>query len=219
MLTRDEEATRLEIQYTYDSAIIAAKLAELTYQENMESLEEELQSVKDELAELQETLETLKAMTDGIVTAGTAGTVAAVNYEADDLFSQDTAPYSIYNTDTVQVAIAVSQYDIADISVGDTVNVQISGMMNLDGTITEKVSEPTDGTSRTEIIYEVEVSLDNSRGRLSSGLAAVVTVDTEEAQNTENTEQNAEMQNTENAEQSADAQNTEAQSENINSGQ
>ena len=148
----------------------------------MESLEEELQSVKDELAELQETLETLKAMTDGIVTAGTAGTVAAVNYEADDLFSQDTAPYSNYNTDTVQVAIAVSQYDIADISVGDTVNVQISGMMNLDGTITEKVSEPTDGTSRSEIIYEVEVSLDNSRGMLSFGLAAVVTVDTEETQ-------------------------------------
>lgn len=119
-------------------------------------------------------------MTDGIITATEAGTVAAVNYEADDLLSQDTALYSIYNTDTVEVALAVSQYEIAQMEVGDTVNVQISGMMNVDGTITEKAPEPTDGTSRTEVIYEVQVSMDNSRGRLSSGLSAVATLEVQD---------------------------------------
>lgn len=101
-------------------------------------------------------------------------------HEADDLLSQDTALYSIYNTDTVEVALAVSQYEIAQMEVGDTVNVQISGMMNVDGTITEKAPEPTDGTSRTEVIYEIQVSMDNSRGRLSSGLSAVATLEVQD---------------------------------------
>ena len=165
-LLREEEMTRLEIQYTYDSAVIAGKLAELTYQQ-------ETQEWESSLAEAQETLNTwkeakadLEEMEGGILTASEGGTAASVNYEAGDTLSGQLALYSIYQTETVTVPIEVSQYEISQFTVGDTVSVELGGRFTMEGTVSEKAAEPTSGTSRTEVIYQVTVSLDNAQGML-----------------------------------------------------
>ena len=178
-LIREEEATRLDIQYTYDCAVIEGKQAEITYQEEMESQEETLQAAKDKLTDLEEEKAFLETLTDGIVTAEQGGYVPAVNYEAEDVLYSELALYSIYNMETATVPIEVPQEEIALFAVGDTVDVTISGSKNQEGTISAKAADSTGEGSRTDINYEVEVSIDNSNGRLSAQSAAVITIDGE----------------------------------------
>lgn len=180
-LMRIKTTTELDIQYTYDTTILAGELAEITYQQTVESLEEDLQSYEDAVTELEEALEVLQNLGDGTVTAAAAGSLSAVNYEADDTLSSETALYSIYDTDVVTVTIEVSQYEIAKMAVGDTVSVVLSGYGTYDGTISEKSTEAEDGTSRTTVNYQVVVSIDNSRGWLSAGIGATVTVTADDA--------------------------------------
>ena len=189
-LTRNRTATELEIQYTYDQAIIAGKLAEVTYQQEMEGWEETLEEAQNQVTTLEEEKAALESMTDGILCAEEAMSIAAVNYEAGDELWANTALYSYYDMDTLTVPIEVSQYDIAQLTVGETVEVSLSGVRTMEGTISSKALEPVSGTSRTTVNYEVEISLDNSSGRLSSGVSATVTVpeNTEETESEENQE-------------------------------
>lgn len=173
-LTRNEKMTRLEIQYTYDTAVIAGKLAEITYQQEAEELEATLKEAKNNVTKLEEGKARLDGIADGVMTAGYTGSIASVNYEAGDELNSATALYSVYNTDVVTVTLAVSQYEISEFHVGDTVEAEISNYGTLEGTVTEKSPEASEGSSRTSINYEVEVTIENSTGRLSSGLAAAI---------------------------------------------
>lgn len=140
----------------------------------MEELENTLLEAENTVTELQEEAAKLEVLTDGVLSAGRTGSIAAVNYEAGDELNSSTALYSVYDTDVVTVTLAVSQYEISEFNIGDTVSVELSNYGTREGTITEKSPEASDSGSRTSINYEVEVTIDNSNGRLSSGLAAAV---------------------------------------------
>ena len=174
-LQRKQKIFELEIQHTYDTAVIAGKLAELTYQQSLEEWEETLAEAKQDKADLETQKALLEAMTDGVIYADQAGTVAAVSYESGDSLSSDTPVISYYDTDTVSITLEVDQEDIADLSVGDTAEVTLAGAGQLEGTITEKSIEPESGTSRTSVKYTATVSIDNTDGRLSDGMSATVT--------------------------------------------
>ena len=174
-LQRKQKIFELEIQHTYDTAVIAGKLAELTYQQSLEEWKETLAEAKQDKADLETQKALLEAMTDGVIYADQAGTVAAVSYESGDSLSSDTPVISYYDTDTVSITLEVEQEDIADLSVGDTAEVTLAGAGQLEGTITEKSIEPESGTSRTSVKYTATVSIDNTDGRLSDGMSATVT--------------------------------------------
>ena len=174
-LQRKQKIFELEIQHTYDTAVIAGKLAELTYQQSLEEWKETLAEAKQDKADLETQKALLEAMTDGVIYADQAGTVAAVSYESGDSLSSDTPVISYYDTDTVSITLEVDQEDIADLSVGDTAEVTLAGAGQLEGTITEKSIEPESGTSRTSVKYTATVSIDNTDGRLSDGMSATVT--------------------------------------------
>ncbi len=175
-LIRNQKSTQLTIQYTYDSSVLAGKLAEITYEQELQEWEDTLAEARDKKTELEEQKETLESMADGIVTAAQGGTVAAVNYEAEDVLSSMVPLLSYYNTDVVTVTISVPQEEIAMLAVGDTADVVLSGMRSQTGTITEKSLEAQEGTSRTVVNYEVTVSMDNTNGRLTAGTAAAVSI-------------------------------------------
>ena len=174
-LQRKKKIFELEIQHTYDSAVIAGKLAELTYQQELSDWEETLAEAKQNKADLETQKALLEAMTDGVISADRAGTVASISYEAEDLLDSSIPIVSYYDTDTVSITLEVPQEEIASLSVGDTAEVTLAGAGRLEGTLTEKSVEPEDGTSRTTVNYTATVSLDNSDGRLSDGLSATVT--------------------------------------------
>lgn len=174
-LQRKKKIFELEIQHTYDSAVIAGKLAELTYQQELSDWEETLAEVKQNKADLETQKVLLEAMTDGVISADRDGTAASISYEAEDLLDSSIPIVSYYDTDTVSITLEVPQEEIASLSVGDTAEVTLAGAGRLEGTLTEKSVEPEDGTSRTTVNYTATVSLDNSDGRLSDGLSATVT--------------------------------------------
>lgn len=174
-LQRKKKIFELEIQHTYDSAVIAGKLAELTYQQELSDWEETLAEAKQNKADLETQKALLEAMTDGVISADCDGTAASISYEAEDLLDSSIPIVSYYDTDTVSITLEVPQEEIASLSVGDTAEVTLAGAGRLEGTLTEKSVEPEDGTSRTTVNYTATVSLDNSDGRLSDGLSATVT--------------------------------------------
>ena len=197
-LQRKQKIFELEIQHTYDTAVIAGKLAELTYQQSLEEWEETLAEAKQDKADLEAQKALLETMTDGVIYADQAGTVAAISYEAGDSLSSDTPVISYYDTDTVSIILEIDQEDIAGLSVGDTTEVTLTGAGQLEGTITEKSIEPESGTSRTSVKYTATVSIDNTDGRLSDGMSATVTFPKDTKTDTEREETEA---NTEAAEQ------------------
>ena len=174
-LQRKKKIFELEIQHTYDSAVIAGKLAELTYQQELSDWEETLAEAKQNKADLETQKALLEAMTDGVISADRDGTAASISYEAEDLLDSSIPIVSYYDTDTVSITLEVPQEEIASLSVGDIAEVTLAGAGRLEGTLTEKSVEPEDGTSRTTVNYTATVSLDNSDGRLSDGLSATVT--------------------------------------------
>ena len=174
-LLREQKITELGIQYTYDSSVLAGKLAEFTYQEEIQEWEETLAEAKEEKADLESQKAFLESMTDGILTADRSGIVSEVSCEEGDIVNGSTPVISYYNMDTVTISIEVPQEDIAKLQVGDSVDVTINGMWNLEGIVAEKASEPQSGTSRTTVNYEVTIEIDNSNGTLTSGLSASVT--------------------------------------------
>ena len=115
-----------------------------------------------------------------MIYATQAGSVASVTYEAEDMLSSSVPLMSTYDTDIVSIVLEVDQEEIAQLSVGDTAEVRIAGAGRMEGTVTEKSTEPESGTSRTAVKYTVTVSLDNTDGRLSDGLSATVTFADEE---------------------------------------
>ena len=181
-LIREQKITELGIQYTCDTSIISGKLAEFTYQEEMKDWEAQLTEAETEKAELEAQKAFLDSMEDGILTADRDGIVAEVSCEEGDIIRGSNPIISYYDMDTVTISIQVPQEEIAGLSVGDTVDVTINGMLKRQGTIEEKSAEPVSGTSRTAVDYEVKIGVDNPDGRLSAGLSASVTVSQEEAE-------------------------------------
>ena len=191
-LTRNRKATELEIQYTYETSVLAGKLAEITYEQELEEWEETLAEAENSKKELEEKKAALEKMTDGIVSSETGGTIAAVNYAADDVLNAATPVLTFYDTEKVSVTIAVPQEEIALLKVGDTVEATVAGRQGLSGTVTEKAMEEQEGNSRTTVNYEVTITIENENGRLSAGSSANVTVDTtsEETAGSEEDSQN-----------------------------
>lgn len=182
-LLRKEKIYRLQIQYTYDDAILTGKLAEITYQQEVESWDSTLQSALDNITSLEEEQALLTACENGILLAEKSGTLSSVNYSAEDIVNSRTPVVSFYNTDVVTISLQVPQDEIAQFQVGNTVDVTIGGRSGYEGTITEKAVEPEDGTPMGDVEYVVTISVNNENGRLSSGSAASVTIPDQTGEN------------------------------------
>ena len=174
-LQRMEKIYKLQIQYTYDTTKLAAQLAEITYEQELLEWENTLSEAKEEQETIEEQKAMLDAMTDGTICAQQNGIVASVSYDEGDVISSSVPVISYYDTDTVTVTLEIPQEEIAGIAVGQTVKVQMDRFRTIEGTVSEKSVEPESGTSRTNVIYTVEVSIENETGRINSGTAATVT--------------------------------------------
>ena len=174
-LQRMEKIYKLQIQYTYDTTKLAAQLAEITYEQELLEWENTLSEAKEEQETIEEQKAMLDAMTDGTICAQQNGIVASVSYDEGGVISSSVPVISYYDTDTVTVTLEIPQEEIAGIAVGQTVKVQMDRFGTIEGTVSEKSVEPESGTSRTNVIYTVEVSIENETGRINSGTAATVT--------------------------------------------
>ncbi len=169
---------KVKVQNTYDTAVVDGEYAQTVYDNAVASLQSAVDTAQENLDNLTQEQTALNALEAGVITASQAGTIAAVTYEAEDVLKDSTAVVSYYDTDTILVTIDVDQSHINDIAVGDTADVEVSGVRRggaLTGTISSVATAATSDSSASKVSYEVQVSIDNSDGTLSTGLSATVT--------------------------------------------
>lgn len=174
---RDATTAQTQLQKEYDEAVLAGKYAGTEYEATLSTLEDAVETAQATVDELVEEQTALLAITDGVICADRAGTIAGVTYEAEDTLVKDTAFVSYYDTETIYISVEVAQEQIARVAVGDEVQVAVSG--NRRGALTGKVdsvaTEKTSGGSMSNVTYAVVISIDNTDGSLSSGSSATVT--------------------------------------------
>jgi multidrug efflux system membrane fusion protein len=107
------------------------------------------------------------------ITAPTGGWLETVSVDAGEQVGAGTPVATILNMDEVKIIVGVPQTDIAQVSVGDRVSVDVAGAGRRDGTVT-RIASITRSTTRT---FDVEVTVPNPDRALRAGMSVEATID------------------------------------------
>lgn len=137
--------------------------SELEVAQNMARVE----AARASLATLENQLE------DSTITSPVSGLLETLHVEKGERMKRDAVAATILGMDTLSVIVAVPQNDIAQISVGDMVDVNIAGAGTNKGKVT-KIASRSNPATRT---FDVEVSLQNKDRKLRGGVTVEASID------------------------------------------
>ena len=126
-----------------------------------------VEAARASLAALQTQLE------DSTITSPVSGQLETLHVEKGERMRRDAAAATILGMDTLSVIVAVPQNDIAQISVGDMVDVTIAGAGSNKGKVI-KIASRSNQSTRT---FDVEVSLQNKDRKLRGGVTVEASID------------------------------------------
>lgn len=175
---RNAVTGKAKIQNTHDTTVADGQNAKTTYDNTIATLQSAVDTAQKNLDTLTAEQTALNSLKDGVITATQAGKLSSVGYKADDTLSAKTAIVNYEDSKSVMITIEVDQAHIKDISVGEKVNVAMSGVRGnaLSGKIDSIGTAASTNSSASKVTYDVQVSLDNSEGNLSTGSSATVTM-------------------------------------------
>ncbi len=107
------------------------------------------------------------------ITAPTGGWLETVSIDVGEQVGAGTPVATILNMDEVKIIVGVPQTDIAQISVGDQVSVDVAGAGKRDGAVS-RIAAITSSTTRT---FDVEVTVPNPDRTLRAGMSVEATID------------------------------------------
>ena len=107
------------------------------------------------------------------ITAPTSGWLETVSVDVGEQVGAGTPVATILNMDEVKIIVGVPQTDIAQISVGDPVSVDVAGAGKRKGTVS-RIASITSSTTRT---FDVEVTVPNPDRTLRAGMSVEATID------------------------------------------
>lgn len=110
---------------------------------------------------------------DSTITSPVSGLLETLHVEKGERMRRDAAAATILGMDTLSVIVAVPQNDIAQISVGDLVDVNIAGVGSNKGQVT-KIASQSNKATRT---FDVEVLLQNRDRKLRGGVTVEASID------------------------------------------
>ena len=110
---------------------------------------------------------------DSTIRSPVSGLLETLHVEKGERMRRDAAAATILGMDTLSVIVAVPQNDIAQISVGDMVDVKIAGAGTNRGKVT-KIASRSNQATRT---FDVEVSVQNKDRKLRGGVTVEATID------------------------------------------
>ena len=161
-------------------------MAEVNYRAEQLSLAETLQDAEEELADAREKLEAFEAFVgeEGIVYAAGSGMVTLVGYAAGDSLTAAGTVISFAQAQDMTITVEVTQEDIVDLGVGDTVKIQFTAYEDTDyeGVITAMDTMTTSGDST--VSYPVTIRVLGDTDALYDGMTADVTFVTAEREDT-----------------------------------
>ena len=107
------------------------------------------------------------------ITAPTGGWLETVSVDVGEQVGAGTPVATILNMGEVKIIVGVPQTDIAQISVGDQVSVDVAGAGKRNGTVS-RIASITSSTTRT---FDVEVTVPNPDRTLRAGMSVEATID------------------------------------------
>lgn len=184
-----------QTQAAYNQALLAQQSA-LSDLERYKSLYEAgaLSEQQYQQAELQcqvaeQTLATATAArssaSDGLsnctVTAPISGYVTSVNVAVGSIAAQGSPAITLANTDDLQISVAVSEYLVGNVHLGDPVDIYITTLSDepFTGTVTALSPAPAMGT----LTYPATISVDNEDGSIMAGMFAEIRIESERRDN------------------------------------
>lgn len=118
----------IEAEAAYKQALLSSENAESQYSVDTSGADNNIESAKDTLADAKEALTEFNDCvgTDGVLYAEYTGTIMILDYQAGDVISSETSIVTFGNAEEVTMTVSVSEEDIADIAVGDVVNIELT---------------------------------------------------------------------------------------------
>lgn len=172
------ETKQADAQNTYDLSRGSGELASDIYSYTVQALQDSVDLAETEYEEAQELLAALEAFVgdNGIVYADGSGMVTDIYYEEGDDLVRTGSLLSYVKEDAYTVSIDVSEEDIADISIGDSVRIEFSSYPDesYEGTVSAVTTTKTSDHATT-VSYPVEVKIEGDTSKLYGGMTASVT--------------------------------------------
>lgn len=119
-------AKSIEAQKSYEEAMLNYNNANGQYAIDVNGIDSDISEAEDTLNEAKEELEAFEAFIgDGTIYSEYEGVIRTVGYAAGDVLSASTDMVTFSNTAEVTMTVSVSEEDISEITIGDTVNIEL----------------------------------------------------------------------------------------------
>lgn len=173
----------IEAEKTYEEAMLNYNNASSLYSVDVNGISDDVEDAQDALDDAQEALDEFESFIgDGTIYAEYSGSILSVGYEAGDDLSSDTAVAEFADADSVTMTVSVSQEDISNVAIGDTVNIELTAYEDViyDGTV-ESIDTSTSSGSST-VSYNVTVVFTGDTSDVYSDMTGNVTFITKQVE-------------------------------------
>lgn len=165
---------KIEAKQTYENALTNYEYAEQLYEIDTNGLEDDLNDAEEVLQDAEEAQTNFEEQIgDGIIYAEYDGTISSVAYAAGDEIVSEAEVVAYTDAENVTIAVSVTQEDIAEVAVGDTVSISLDAYEDetFDGEV-QGISTSSTGTSAAA--YEVTVRFTGDTSKVYSGMTGEV---------------------------------------------
>lgn len=173
---------QLGVRETYQESLIGGENAQITYQAKLESLKETLAEAEEEKELADSRMQEFEDFvgTDGILYAPESGIITSVSYEAGDRLVTNGRILSYATADDMSISVDVTQEDVVDLAVGDSVDIYFSAYPDVlyQGQIRSIDTTATARNSNT-ISYVVVIAVLGDTSALYGGMTADIIFVTE----------------------------------------
>lgn len=173
----------IEAEKTYQEAMLNYNNASSLYSVDVNGITDDVDDAQDALDDAKEALDEFESFIgDGTIYAEYSGSILSVGYEAGDDLSSDTAVAEFADADAVTMTVSVSQEDISNVAIGDTVNIELTAYEDVvyDGTV-ESIDTSTSSGSSTDS-YNVTVIFTGDTSDVYSDMTGNVTFITKQVE-------------------------------------
>jgi HlyD family secretion protein len=174
---------KIEAKSVYQQSKLSQKNAKTTYQATVSSLNADVKEARETYTQAQEAKEEFETFVKGrVVRAEYSGTLSALGYQEGDSLSSATDIATYLDADAVTITVSVSEEDVANIQVGNAVNIYLSAYEDelFEGEV-QSISSTATGDST--VSYPVVVTVTSDVSKIYSGMTSEVTFVSKEVEN------------------------------------
>lgn len=173
---KSEQASgKITAKQTYEKALLNYENAKEIYDTAIQGLDEDVDEASEELKEAKKNLSAYTSyIKDGVISSEYVGTILSMDYQEGDTLTTDSVIATF--ADAVNMVVSVSQEDISQVEIDDTVDVVFQAYEDktYSGIVTEMETSQTSSNSTT-VDYDVTINVKGDVSKIFEGMTGNVT--------------------------------------------